>query len=163
MNLSPARLLVSVGLLSCATVALQLALMRQLAITQWHHFAAMVISTALLGFGAAGTLLALRRERFLRHRELLLPLLMLGSAAAMACLPWLGRAAFAGFDTYLLFTDLRQAGRLLAGNLCCALPFFLAALAIGLLFTAETERIGPLYCANLLGSGAGGAVGFLLT
>jgi SAM-dependent methyltransferase len=162
MNRPAARLLASVGLLSVAVVALQLSIMRLLALTQWHHFAAMVISVALLGFGAAGTVLALWRDRLLAHRENLVPLLMLASAAATALLPWLGRSAFARFDTYLLFSDPLQVGRLLAGSLCFTLPFFLAALAIGMLFAAETERIAPLYCANLLGSGAGGAVGFLL-
>jgi predicted membrane-bound spermidine synthase len=152
----------AVGLLSVAAVALQLALMRLLAITQWHHFAYMVISVSLLGFGAAGTLLTIRRDRFLARQEQLLPLLMLGSAAATALLPWLGRAAFARFDTYLLFTDPGQAGRLLLGSLACALPFFLAALAIGLIFAAGIERIATLYFANLFGSGVGGGIGLLL-
>ncbi len=49
-------------LLSAALIALQLILMQILSITQWYHFAYLVISTALLGFGASGTLLALTRS-----------------------------------------------------------------------------------------------------
>jgi hypothetical protein len=36
----------------------QVILVRAFSIGQWHHFAYMVISIALLGFGASGTLLA---------------------------------------------------------------------------------------------------------
>src|SRR5207245_2655689 len=46
-------------LVSTAVLAYQVLLMRAFSIGQWHHFAYMVISIALLGFGASGTLLAL--------------------------------------------------------------------------------------------------------
>jgi len=49
----------SIALLSAAIIAFQLALIQILSISQWYHFAYMVISIALLGFGAAGSLLAL--------------------------------------------------------------------------------------------------------
>jgi spermidine synthase len=35
-------------------------------------------------------------------------------------------------------------------------PFFLGALALGLIFVRYVDRIGSVYCANLLGSGVGG-------
>jgi hypothetical protein len=37
-------------------------LTRLFSIIQWHHFAYMVISVALLGFGASGTFLALAQD-----------------------------------------------------------------------------------------------------
>jgi len=46
-----------VFVISAAIIALELALMRCLSIARWHHFSYLVISTALLGFGASGTLL----------------------------------------------------------------------------------------------------------
>ena len=52
-------LLLSIGLLSAAIIAFQLVLMQLLSIVQWHHFAYMVISVAMLGFGAGGTVLSL--------------------------------------------------------------------------------------------------------
>ena len=42
--------------------------MRIFSIAQWHHFAYMIISVAMLGFGAIGTLLALARG-WVRGRE----------------------------------------------------------------------------------------------
>ena len=49
-----------VFLVSLATLLFEIALIRVLSFTIWYHFAYAVISTALLGFGAAGTLLAVR-------------------------------------------------------------------------------------------------------
>jgi len=41
-------------LLSLATLLLELALTRVLSVSLWYHFGFLVISTALLGFGARG-------------------------------------------------------------------------------------------------------------
>src|ERR1700745_586841 len=46
-------------LLSLATLLLELALTRVLSVSLWYHFGFLVISTALLGFGASGVALAL--------------------------------------------------------------------------------------------------------
>src|SRR5437870_11405660 len=45
-------------LISLATLLLELSLTRVLSVTLWYHFGFLVISTALLGFGAAGVTLA---------------------------------------------------------------------------------------------------------
>ncbi len=158
----PIRLHLALALLSVAVIAYQLVLMQILSITQWHHFAYMVISIALLGFGAAGTVLALAREWLLERTEQLLPPLIFASAAAMAMVVELAQDQFGGFDSYLLFVDPGQALRLLLVNLLFAAPFFLAALVIGLVFVRHVAGIGTLYFANLIGSGAGGAVAVLL-
>jgi len=63
----------SVSLLSAAIIAFQLSLIQILSIVQWHHFAYMVISIALLGFGAAGTVLSLTKKFFIERAELILP------------------------------------------------------------------------------------------
>ena len=55
------KLILSVAVLSAAIVAYEIQLMYFFTIVQWHHFAYMVISIALLGFGASGTLLSLYR------------------------------------------------------------------------------------------------------
>ena len=50
--------LAGIFLLSFATLLLELALTRVLSVALWYHFGFLVISTALLGFGAAGVSLA---------------------------------------------------------------------------------------------------------
>ncbi len=148
------RLPLAVGLCSAAVIAFQLVIMQLLAIAQWHHFAYMVISMALLGFGAAGTALALYRPLCERHYAALLPALFAGCALAMAASAWL--VGLAGdFDAFLLFFDAGQFGLLAFSYLAWSLPFFFAGLAITLAFHCEVRRIGVLYCANMAGSGAG--------
>jgi hypothetical protein len=148
------RLPLAVGLCSAAVIAFQLVIMQLLAIAQWHHFAYMVISMALLGFGAAGTVLALYRPLFERHYAALLPALFAGCALAMAASAWV--VGLAGdFDAFLLFFDAGQFGLLAFSYLAWSLPFFFAGLAITLAFHCEVRRIGVLYCANMAGSGAG--------
>ena len=48
--------------ISAAILAYEVLLVRLFAIVQWHHFAFMAISIALLGFGISGTLIVLFRE-----------------------------------------------------------------------------------------------------
>ena len=58
------RLLLTATLLvSGAAIAYEILLIRLLSIIQWHHFAWMVISLALLGYGVSGTAIALARHR----------------------------------------------------------------------------------------------------
>jgi hypothetical protein len=159
---SEVRIPLAVGLASAAVIALQIVLMQLLAIAQWHHFAYMIISTALLGFGAAGTVLVLVRTFLDRHYAAAMPLLLLACAMSMAASAWLAGLA-GGFDAFLLFFDLRQFGLLVLAYLAYCLPFFFAGLAITLAFYREVGRIGTLYFANLAGSGAGAmlAIGLL--
>ena len=56
-------LLAAVALVSAAAIAYEILLMRMLSIVHWHHFAWMIISLALLGYGASGTAIALARDR----------------------------------------------------------------------------------------------------
>ena len=51
--------LLSVALISAAALGYEILLMRLFSIGQWHHFAWMIISLALLGYGASGSVIAL--------------------------------------------------------------------------------------------------------
>jgi len=150
------RLLLSLGILSAAIIAFQLALMQVLSVVQWHHFAYMVISVALLGFGASGTVLALFRQRLRKQIRFLLPLLMISCGIAMSLVTDLSQLSFIRFDSYLLFADYSHIGRLFLTYLLFFIPFFLGALAIGLIFDHYAATIGKIYFANLLGSATGG-------
>ncbi len=150
------RLVIAVGLLSAALLAFQLVLMQLLSIVQWHHFAYMVISVALLGFGASGTFLALAREWIMKRAELALPLLMILCGTAMAIVVGVSQSSGVRFDSYLLFVEREQIGRLLLTYLAFFTPFFLGALAVGIVFVRNVDQIGKFYASNLLGSGLGG-------
>jgi hypothetical protein len=156
------KLSLSIAFLSAAIIAFQLALIQILSIVQWYHFAYMIISIALLGFGAAGSLLVLFRKRMTDHTALLLPFLMTGTGIAMSLVTDISQMSFIRFDSYLLFAEYSHIGRLLVTYLLFFIPFFLGALAIGLIFVKHVDTIGKIYFANLLGSGAGGIVALVL-
>ena len=52
---------VAVSIVSAAALGYEILLMRLFSIIQWHHFAYMIISLALLGIGASGAALSLAR------------------------------------------------------------------------------------------------------
>ncbi|HHN48186.1 MAG TPA: class I SAM-dependent methyltransferase [Bacteroidales bacterium] len=152
----------ALGLLSVSVIACQLALMQILAYVQWYHFAYMVISIAMLGFGAAGTVIALFKEKLLRHKNTLLPALAIASGLMLELALRLTSSKYLVFDLYHLFVDNSQFWKLAANFFIYFLPFFFAALAIGIIFTAWVSEIGKLYFANLFGSGLGGLIALVL-
>ena len=56
--------LAAIALLSAAALGYEILLMRLFSIILWHHFAYMMISVAMLGYGAAGTFVALAQRSF---------------------------------------------------------------------------------------------------
>ena len=143
-------------LVSASALALELTLMRILALRFWHHVAYLVISVALLGFGASGTMLTFLRPRILRHRQAWLA----GLAGAFALLTALGArlAARLPLEVQFLAWDPRQALGILALQALVLLPFLCAGGFVGAALLDRPERVSGHYAANLLGSGLG-AVG----
>jgi hypothetical protein len=147
------RPLFSIALLSAAALGYEVLLMRLFSIIQWHHFAYMIISLALLGYGASGTFIALTRERLLRHFETAYWLnLVLFGAASVTCYLI---AQQIPFNPEEVLWDWRQALHLLAIYLLLALPFFFAANGIALALTRHTGAVARIYAADLLGAGLG--------
>ena len=148
----------------------QVVLVRAFSIGQWHHLAYMVISIALLGFGASGTLLAALERRTANP----------AARSAWSSVPQVGWFALSTtlfalavpvsfwltqqvpFDPYLMIWDRRQVLYLGCYYLVLFVPFFAAATAIGLALTRESERCPRLYALNLAGSGAGAFLAVVL-
>ena len=107
------KLSLSIGSLSAAIIAFQLALIQILSISQWYHFAYMVISIALLGFGAAGSFLAIFQKHLTNRTDLLLPLLMIGTGIIMSLVTDVSQMSLIRFDSYLLFAEYDHIGKLL--------------------------------------------------
>ena len=158
----PGFLSIAIFLLSAALIAYQVAIIQLLSLMQWYHYASMIISVALLGFGAAGSLLSLKREWLLAHADKLLPLLLTACGFTMILAVDLSGGGFARFDSYLLFTSGRQWLRLLANYILFFIPFFIGALALGIVFTKNVDKIGKYYFSNLVGSGVGAVLAAFL-
>ena len=151
----------AIAVLSAATLAYEVLLLRLFAIAQWHHFAYMAISIALLGFGASGTFLFLA-QRWLKPRFICA---FAANAAAFGITALTGfvLAQRLPFNALQVVWEPRQLLYLLVLYPLLALPFFAAANCIGLAFARFGDKIGRVYAFNLVGSGVGalGLVGLL--
>jgi len=153
--------LLPVGLISAATLAHEVLLMRLFSIIQWHQFAYMIISIALLGFGASGTFVALARRPLMKRYP--------AAFAASAALFGISTvASFAGaerlpFNALEVVWNPGQLGWLAASYALLVLPFFFGATCIGLAFIRHPGQIGRVYAFDLVGAGVGalGIVGLL--
>jgi Spermine/spermidine synthase domain len=144
-------------LISLATLLLELALTRVLSVALWYHFGFLVISTALLGFGASGVVLALWTG--LRERSNLDLGLGLSGVAFAVCVVfsfWLMQLI--PFDPFSVAVDHRQFYFMPIYFLLVSLPFFCSGLAISLLLTRASKEINRLYAFDLLGAGIGCAL-----
>ena len=153
---------VALGVISAAALAYEVLLVRLFAIIQWHHFAFMAISIALLGFGASGTLLVVwqdwARPRFtaiFAVSSMLFGLFVPASFIFAQRLP---------FNALAVVWDPGQFLYLPVMYLLLVVPFFCAATCIGLGFVCFGDRIGRIYAYNMIGSAAGalGVVGTLV-
>ena len=143
----------AVGLLSAAALAYEVLLTRLFAIIQWHHFAYMRISVAMLGWGAAGTLVAVLREPLLRrHRPAFAAAAAMVGVSAVACFLLAQSIAFNPLEAVW---DPRQFLRLGLIYLCLCVPFLSAAVALCLAFSRFGAEAPRLYAADIVGAGLG--------
>ena len=151
--------IVSLLITSAAVIGYQLSLMRALSVLRYYHFAYLVIGVALLGFGASGTILALRYTSFVSRLRRVFPGLLVAFAASVP-VAYVVATAIPLDVQYLLYSP-RQIVLLIAYVLCTLVPFLLGAGVIGLALAEPGANAGALYGANLAGSGLGG-IGTLL-
>ncbi len=143
----------ALALLSASALGYEVLLLRLLSIIQWHHFAYMMISVALLGYGAAGTAVALARPVLApRFHGVFIGGALLFGLSAIACF---SLAQHVPFNPLEILWDPRQPARLLWIYLLLFVPFFCAALCICLTFTCFQEQIHRIYAFDILGAGMG--------
>ncbi len=150
-ELSPPRL--TILLVSAMALSYEILLMRLFSIVQYHHFAYMVISLALLGYGASGTFLVFCRQQLLNR----FPLVLIGNILLFAItvvVCYLGGQHLL-FNPDEIFWNNRQWLKLFALYLLLALPFFFAANCIALAFSRFRQNISSIYAADLFGAGLG--------
>ncbi len=147
------REIFGVAAVAAAALLLETTLTRLLAVAQFYHFAFLVVSLALLGFGASGTLLTLAPRL---HVVPVARLLAWSGAGFAVCVA----VAYAvvnitPFDSYSLAWDRRQIAFFVLYFLALTLPFLCSGLGIGAALARSGARSHLVYAANLLGSAAG--------
>ncbi len=138
---------------SASMLAYEILLMRLLAIGQWHHFAYMVISMALLGYGAAGSLLFLFFDAIKRHLDCWLVIITGATAISFPLAFSLSQKV--GLDPLQLVWQPIQWAIMLITYLLMGLPFLLWGGIVGIILTASGENAHRMYAADLLGAGSG--------
>ena len=144
-------LYLGIFLVTLSGLMFEIGLTRIFSATIWYHYAFVAISVALLGWGLGGFALHLLRGRlaFTRERAALSTFLY-GLSIPLAL--------------WLIVRFPFHPDRLVFYFAVSLLPFFLAGLALSMLFAVERERAGTLYFADLAGASLGAlAVTFLLS
>lgn len=145
--------LTAVAVLSAASLGYEVLLLRLLAIIQWHHFAYLAISVALLGIGAAGTFATLARRRLLAAYPYSFSLAAAAfGVAAIACFAAVERVPFNALE---IAWNPGQFLDLLAIYLLLCIPFFCAATALCIAYSGFATQIARLYAADIAGAGLG--------
>ncbi len=147
--------LLALFMASAALIAYEVAVMRVFAVGSWSNFGSLVISIALLGIGLAGTLLTLFNPRLRQHPARLLKVaaILLGPTLAGSYIV----AQRVPFNPVMIGVDPAQFIWVGLYYVIYAVPFFIGAVFIGMIFVELQKRIHQVYFWNMLGSGFGGA------
>jgi MFS family permease len=145
--------LLAVALIAGGALAFEVLLTRILAIVHGHHFTGMVISLALLGYGASGSVLTPWLDRLRLHAALAFAAaaILFGIAAVAA----VALAQAVPFNALEVIWNPRQWPWLALLYLLFAVPFLFAASCTGLALACFTAPVGRVYRADLLGAGTG--------
>ena len=141
----------AVFLITLSGLIFEVGLTRIYSATIWYHFTFVAISVALLGWGLGGLAVHLLKGRGFRPTlDAAAVLILLYAVAIPLCLWLVARFPF-------------QLDRLALYFLAPLVPFFLAGMALSMVFDLHRTRAGSLYFADLVGASLGAvAIVFLL-
>lgn len=150
------RINISLFLISFSVFLYQVCLLRLLSIADFYHFAFLIVSVALLGFGISGSFLYFFINR-VKEPRLIYLIFSLGysfsviiSFLVINLIP---------FDSFKIAWELKQLFYLFIYYIFLIAPFFFGGSFIGYVFFDE-QRPSITYFFNLIGSAAG-AIAFL--
>ena len=145
------RFYVALGLVTAATLMLQIIETRIISVTSWYHLAFFVISIAMFGLTAGAVFVYLRKERFRPERmsyDLAVATLAFALTTDLAVVVQLTLVTGASPSLTALVAWAEFA-------LCMALPFFFSGIVVSLALTRSPYSIGKVYGADLIGAATG--------
>jgi hypothetical protein len=134
-------------LLSAGVLTFEITLTRLFAIQQFHHFAFVVVSLAVMGFAASGVILSLRTKPHPLHK------ISLGFSIAIAA-SYI-TINYLPFDSYSIGSDPKQIWILLLYFALTGTPFLFAGWTIGACLAESGTEAHQPYAANFIGSALG--------
>jgi hypothetical protein len=149
MSITP-RIFLVIFLCSLSSLAYEITLTRIFSVSLWYHFAFMVISIAMLGIGASGTVLTLcsqlRNPSLIGMYSFLLGIGISASYILSNQIP---------FDPVRLSWERMQLFYISLYYITLSLPFFFTGLIIATAFSSMGKKSSIVYGADLLGAGTG--------
>src|SRR5438128_3483042 len=133
---------IAVFLITLSGLVLEVGLTRIYSASIWYHFAFVAISVALLGWGLGGFTVHLLKQRVRLSMETAALVTLLYAGTIPLCLWLLARFPF-------------EMERLPLYFLAPLLPFFLAGMALSIVFDLQRAVSGSLYFADLVGAAVG--------
>src|SRR5436853_6331919 len=130
--------IIAIFLITLSCLVLEVGLTRIYSASIWYHFAFVAISVALLGWGLGGFTVHLLKERVRLSMDVAALVTLLYAGAIPLCLWLLVRYPF-------------EMDRLPLYFLAPLLPFFLAGMALSIIFDLLRPVAGPLYFYHLFG------------
>ena len=152
MSITP-RIFLVIFLCSLSSLAYEITLTRIFSVSLWYHFAFMVISIAMLGIGASGTVLTLY-PRLKNLSYIGLYSLLLGIGISMSYI----LSNLIPFDPVRLSWEKMQLFYISLYYITLSLPFFFTGLIIVTAFSSRGEKSSIVYGADLLGAGTGSII-----
>src|SRR5262245_29068200 len=143
------RTRLSVFLITLSGLILEVGLTRIYSASVWYHFAFVAISVALLGWGLGGFTVHLLKRKLQLSLNAAALVTALYSLTIPICLLLLARFPF-------------EMDRLPLYFLAPLVPFFLAGMALSIVFDLHRTVAGSLYFADLLGAAIGAVLVTLL-
>lgn len=148
--------LAAIFLLSAAAIAEEIFLIRLLSFRFWPHLVPLIVSQAMLGFGASGVAIQLLRSRIAGNPETAFAWLV--ALAAPSFDLFYRISLLVPFDPFLLLWQVSAWPSFALYFLLLSVPFFLAGGAVGVPLSFGIGRIGPVYASSFAGTAAGAIV-----
>lgn len=136
-----------------STLLFEITLTRILSLMIWYHFAFMVISVVLLGFGASGTYLSLSRKA--READPWRFLSVSSGVYAVAIVLTFLLLRKVTLDPFQMVAEKTNFLKLFGLYALLIVPFFFAGTTIGLAFMRYAHTASRIYFADLLGASIG--------
>ena len=153
------RFYVPLGLVTAATLMLQIIETRIVSVISWYHLAFFVISIAMFGLTAGAVFVYLRGDKFRPGRmsyDVTVASLAFALATDLTVLVQLTlvTSALPSLTSLVAWTEFA---------LCLAVPFFFSGVVVSLALTRSPYPIGKVYAADLIGAAIGciGVLAFL--
>lgn len=153
INIQSRPPIIAIAMLSMCALSYEVLLMRLFSIIQWYHFAYMIISVALLGYGASGAVLTLGQVWMQsRVRLVFMVNIILFAFSSLICFELAQSVPFSPLE---ILWDREQWFWLFVVYMTLFLPFLFVATSLGLVFRFYSHSINRVYAADLLGAGLG--------